>query len=393
MTDVVILNGVRTAIGSFGGALKDFAPTALGTLVAAEAIKRAGISPDDVDQSFFGHVIHTDTIDAYISRVVAVNADVPITSPALTVNRLCGSGLQAIVSGTQAIRDGDATTALCGGVEVMSRAPHSTQDTRWGKRLGNPEFNDMLLGALSDPFGHGHMGITGENLAEEYDISREDQDAFSLESHHRAEAAQKAGYFDSQIMPVESKKRGKVTVFDKDEHIRYGAVASDFSGLRPAFRKDGTVTAGNASGINDGAAAVVLMDANKAKEKGLKPRAKIIGYALGGVAPEVMGAGPIPAVKRLLAKTGLSVDDFDVIESNEAFASQACSVTKVLGLDPAKVNPNGGAVALGHPVGATGTILIVKLMAELERINGRYGLATMCIGGGQGIAVVIEHME
>jgi len=392
MTNVVILDGVRTAIGSFGGSLKEFAPTELGTLVAAEAIKRAGIAPDQIDQSFFGHVIHTDTRDAYISRVVAVNAGVPITSPALTVNRLCGSGLQAIVSGTQAIRDGDATTALCGGSEVMSRAPHATQDMRWGKRLGNPEFNDMLLGALSDPFGHGHMGITGENIAKEYDISREAQDAFSLESHQRAERAQKEGRFDSQILPVESVKRGKTTVFDKDEHIRYGAVASDFSGLRPAFSKDGTVTAGNASGINDAAAAIVIMDGGKAKEQGLKPRAKILGYALGGVAPEIMGAGPIPAVKRLLTKTGLSVDDLDVIESNEAFASQVCSVTKALGLDPAKVNPNGGAVALGHPVGATGVILIVKLMAELERINGRYGLATMCIGGGQGIAIAIERI-
>ncbi len=392
MTNVVILDGVRTAIGSFGGSLKEFAPTELGALVAAEAIKRAGIAPDQIDQSFFGHVIHTDTRDAYISRVVAVNAGVPVTSPALTVNRLCGSGLQAIVSGTQAIRDGDATTALCGGSEVMSRAPHATQDMRWGKRLGNPEFNDMLLGALSDPFGHGHMGITGENIAKEYDISREAQDAFSLESHQRAERAQKQGRFDSQILPVESVKRGKTTVFDKDEHIRYGAVASDFSGLRPAFSKDGTVTAGNASGINDAAAAIVIMDSAKAKEQGLKPRAKIVGYALGGVAPEIMGAGPIPAVKRLLAKTGLSVSDLDVIESNEAFASQVCSVTKALGLDPAKVNPNGGAVALGHPVGATGVILIVKLMAELERINGRYGLATMCIGGGQGIAIAIERI-
>jgi acetyl-CoA C-acetyltransferase len=392
MTNVVILDGVRTAIGSFGGSLKEFAPTELGALVAAEAMKRAGIAPEQIDQSFFGHVIHTDTRDAYISRVAAVNAGVPITSPALTVNRLCGSGLQAIVSGTQAIRDGDATTALCGGVEVMSRATHATQDMRWGKRLGNPEFNDMLLGALSDPFGHGHMGITGENIAKEYDISREAQDAFSLESHQRAERAQKEGRFDSQILPIESVKRGKTTVFDKDEHIRYGAVASDFSSLRPAFSKDGTVTAGNASGINDAAAAIVIMDGEKAKEQGLKPRAKIVGYALGGVAPEIMGAGPIPAVKRLLTKTGLSVNDLDVIESNEAFASQVCSVTKALELDPAKVNPNGGAVALGHPVGATGVILIVKLMAELERINGRYGLATMCIGGGQGIAVAIERV-
>jgi len=392
MTNVVILDGVRTAIGSFGGSLKGFSPIELGTLVAAEAIKRAGIAPDQIDQSFFGHVIHTDTRDAYISRVVAVNAGVPITSPALTVNRLCGSGLQAIVSGTQAIRDGDATSALCGGSEVMSRAPHATQDMRWGKRLGNPEFNDMLLGALSDPFGHGHMGITGENIAKEYGISREAQDAFSLESHQRAERAQKQGRFDSQILPVESVKRGKTTVFDKDEHIRYGAVASDFSSLRPAFSKDGTVTAGNASGINDAAAAIVIMDGAKAKEQGLKPRAKILGYALGGVAPEIMGAGPIPAVKRLLTKTGLSVSDLDVIESNEAFASQVYSVTKALGLDPTKVNPNGGAVALGHPVGATGVILIVKLMAELERINGRYGLATMCIGGGQGIAIAIERI-
>ncbi len=392
MTNVVILDGVRTAIGSFGGSLKAFAPTELGALVAAEAIKRAGIAPEKIDQSFFGHVIHTDTRDAYISRVVAVNAGVPITSPALTVNRLCGSGLQAIVSGAQAIRDGDATTALCGGVEVMSRAPHATQDMRWGKRLGNPEFNDMLLGALSDPFGHGHMGITGENIAKEYDISREAQDAFSLESHQRAERAQKEGRFDTQILPVESVKRGKTTVFDKDEHIRYGAVAGDFNNLRPAFCKDGTVTAGNASGINDAAAAIVIMDGAKAKEQGLKPRAKIMGYALGGVAPEIMGAGPIPAVKRLLAKTGLTVSDLDVIESNEAFASQVCSVTKALGLDPAKVNPNGGAVALGHPVGATGVILIVKLMAELERIDGRYGLATMCIGGGQGIAIAIERI-
>ncbi|MEK6204670.1 MAG: acetyl-CoA C-acyltransferase, partial [Amylibacter sp.] len=328
-----------TAIGSFGGSLKAFAPTELGALVAAEAIKRAGIAPEKIDQSFFGHVIHTDTRDAYISRVVAVNAGVPITSPALTVNRLCGSGLQAIVSGAQAIRDGDATTALCGGVEVMSRAPHATQDMRWGKRLGNPEINDMLLGALSDPFGHGHMGITGENIAKEYDISREAQDAFSLESHQRAERAQKEGRFDTQILPVESVKRGKTTVFDKDEHIRYGAVTGDFNNLRPAFCKDGTVTAGNASGINDAAAAIVIMDGAKAKEQGLKPRAKIMGYALGGVDPEIMGAGPIPAVKRLLAKTGLTVSDLDVIESNEAFASQVCSVTKALGLDPAKVNP------------------------------------------------------
>jgi len=391
-TDIVILSAQRTAIGDFGGALRGLSPTRLGASVAGEAMRRAGIVPEDVGHSVFGNVIHTEPRDAYLARVIAVEAGVPVGIPALTVNRLCGSGMQAIVSAAQMIMLGDVATALAGGAECMSRAGHLLTSARWGQKMGETMATDMLLGALTDPFGNGHMGITAENVAASHGIAREAQDRFAAESHRRAARAIAEGRFKDQIVPIEIADRKGKRVFDTDEHVRAEVDEASLAGLKPAFRKDGTVTPGNASSINDGAAAVVLMAAEEAARRGLKPLARVVAYGHAGVEPGVMGMGPVPAVRRALDRAGLSVGDLDVIESNEAFAAQACAVAEELGLPADRTNPNGGAIALGHPVGASGAIITVKLVHELHRIGGRYGLATMCIGGGQGIALIIERI-
>ncbi len=389
MEDIVILSCARTAIGSFGGSLAATPPTELAATVAREAIRRAGISPDQIGHAVFGNVINTEPADMYLARMAAMKAGVPESTPAMNVNRLCGSGVQAIISAAQNLAMGDGDFALAGGAESMSRAPYILPDARWGRKMGDAGAQDMLLGTLNCPFGSGHMGITAENVAERHGISREEQDAFALESQKRAARAIGEGYFRDEIVPLEVRKRREVVLFDTDEHPK-ATTAEALAALPPAFRKGGTVTAGNASGINDGAAALVLARADAAEAAGCTPQARIIGYAQAGVAPEVMGIGPVPAVRRLFGKTGLGADDFDVIESNEAFAAQALAVTKELGFDPARVNPNGGAIALGHPVGATGAILTVKAIHHLERTGGRRALITMCIGGGQGIALAIE---
>jgi acetyl-CoA C-acetyltransferase len=392
MTDVFILSGQRTAIGDYGKALKDVAPTKLGEIAIRAALAKSGVEAADVQHVVFGNVIHTEPRDAYISRVAAVEAGIPVGTPAFTVNRLCGSGLQAVVSAAQTILLGDASIAVGGGAESMSRGGYLLPAERWGARLGDSKVIDMVVGALHDPFGHGHMGITAENVAAQYGLTREMQDAFAAESHKRAAAAQAAGYFKEQICPVELPSRKGVTIFDTDEHVRADTTVESLAGLKTVFKKDGTVTAGNASPLNDAGAAVVLASGEEVTRRGLKPMARIVAYGHAGVAPEVMGLGPIPATQNALRKAGLTVADLDVIESNEAFSSQACAVTRDLGLDPAKVNPNGGAVALGHPIGASGGVILIKAMYELHRTGGRYGLATMCIGGGQGIAVIIERV-
>ena len=391
--DVVILDGVRTAIGTFGGSLAGMPPTALATAVAKEAMARSGVEPGQIGASIFGHVINTEARDMYMGRVAAVDAGVPEDAPGLTVNRLCGSGAQAIVSAAQHIMLGDVDCALAGGAESMSRSPHSTQSIRTGQKMGDVSFADMMIGALSDPFGVGHMGVTAENVAAEHQVNREQQDAFAVESQRRATLAIGEGRFKSQILPIEVRVKRDMVPFATDEHVKSATTMESLAKLRPAFQKDGTVTAGNASGINDGAAALVLASADAAEAAGLKPRARLLGYAIAGVRHEVMGIGPIPAVKRLLQKIGMTADQFDVIESNEAFAAQACAVNAGLGLNTDKVNPNGGAIALGHPIGATGAIISIKALHELERINGRYGLVTMCIGGGQGIALAFERLN
>jgi len=391
MTDIVILDGCRTAIGTFGGALAGTPPTTLGATVAREALARSGVEGGQIGHVVFGHVINTEPRDMYVSRVAAIDAGIPDTAPAMNVNRLCGSGAQAIVSAIQSLMLGDSDFGLAGGVENMSRSPFIIPDQRWGAKMGDVKTLDMMLGALNCPFGTGHMGVTAENVAAEHDISRTDQDAFALESQRRAAEAIAEGRFKSQIVPVEVRVKRDMVAFDTDEHPK-PTTAEALAGLRTVFQKDGTVTAGNASGINDGAAALVLARAEAAEAAGLKPRARVLGYAHAGVRPEVMGIGPIPAVESLLEKTGLSAADFDVVESNEAFAAQALAVNKGLGLDPGRVNPNGGAIALGHPVGATGAILTVKALYELERTGGKRALITMCIGGGQGIAIAIEAL-
>ena len=389
--EVVVVSAVRTAIGTFGGGLKDVPPCTLAASVVRESLARAKVSGEQVGHVVFGHVVNTEPRDMYLSRVAAMQAGIPETTPAMTVNRLCGSGAQAIVSAVQSLMLGDAEFALAGGAENMSRSPFIIPDQRWGAKMGDIRTLDMMLGALNCPFGTGHMGVTAENVAAEHDISRAAQDAFALESQNRAANAVQNGYFKSQITPVEVRVKRDMVQFDVDEHPK-ATTAEALAGLRTVFQKDGTVTAGNASGINDGAAAIVLATADAAAKAGLKPKARVLGYAHAGVRPEVMGIGPVPAVENLLARTGLSVSDFDVIESNEAFAAQACAVNKGLGLDPAKVNPNGGAIALGHPVGATGAIITIKALYELERIGGKKALITMCIGGGQGIALAIERL-
>jgi acetyl-CoA C-acetyltransferase len=388
--DIVILSAARTAIGTFGGALAAVPPATLGATAAKAALDRAGVEGGRIGHVVFGHVINTEPRDMYLSRVAAMEAGVPETVPAMNVNRLCGSGAQAIVSAAQALALGDADFALAGGAESMSRSPYILPAARWGQKMGDAGAMDMMLGALNCPFGTGHMGVTAENVAAEHRVSREDQDAFALESQTRAARAIAEGRFRDQIVPVEVQTRKGAVHFEVDEHPK-ATSAEALAGLRPAFQKGGTVTAGNASGINDGAAALVLARGGAAARAGLTPRARVVGYAHAGVAPRVMGLGPIPAVRALLARTGLAAGDFDLVESNEAFAAQAIAVSRALDLDPARVNPNGGAIALGHPVGATGAILAVKALAELERTGGRRALITMCIGGGQGIALAIER--
>jgi acetyl-CoA C-acetyltransferase len=390
--DVVVVSGVRTAIGDFGGALKDFSPTELGALVTREAMGRAGIEAAEVGHVVFGNVIQTEPRDMYLARVCAMNGGIPKEAPAMTLNRLCGSGLQAIVSAAQAIALGDADIALAGGAESMSRSGYLMPAARWGQRMGDAALVDWMTGALSDPFDRQHMGVTAERVAEQWKIGRQVQDEYAVESHRRAAQAQAEGRFRDQILPVEVKSKKGSVQFAVDEHVRGEATLEDMAKLRAVFQKDGTVTAGNASGINDAAAAVVLMDAETARGKGLAPLARLVSYGHAGVDPKIMGIGPVPAVQKAMARAGLTVADMDVIESNEAFAAQACAVAMDLGFDPAKTNPNGGAVALGHPIGATGCILTIKALHELQRTNARHALVTMCIGGGQGIAAVFERM-
>ncbi|MFG1398013.1 beta-ketothiolase BktB [Roseixanthobacter pseudopolyaromaticivorans] len=388
---VMIMSGVRTAIGTFGGALASVPPTKLGSLVVAEALKRAHVDGADVGTVVFGHVIVTEPRDAYLSRVAAIEGGIPKEVPAMNVNRLCGSGAQAVVSAAQAILLGDCDVAVAGGAECMSRSPHLLSTSRFGQRMGDMAASDLMIGVLTDPFGHGGMGITGENVAEKWNITREAQDELALTSQQRARAAIDDGRFRDQILPVTVTVGRKEMVFDTDEHPK-ATTAEILAGLRAAFKKGGTVTAGNSSGINDGAAGLVLMAEDRAARSGKTPLARIVGYAHAGVEPGEMGIGPVPAVRKLCERTGLKVSNFDVIESNEAFAAQACAVARELDFDAAKLNPNGGAIALGHPVGATGAILVVKALNELQRTGGRYGLITMCIGGGQGIALAIERV-
>jgi acetyl-CoA C-acetyltransferase len=393
LTDVVILDSARTAIGGFGGSLSSLSPADLGTFVAKEAINRSAVPAEDIDHSVFGHIISTGPADAYVARHIGLNAGLQQGSAAFNVNRLCGSGVQSVISAAQMIIMGDSQIALAGGVESMSQGAYVLPNVRAGLRMGDGKVVDMTLGILSDPFGSGHMGLTAERIAQKYGLSRADLDVFSAESHRRASHAINSGYFKTQIVPVAVKQGRKEFIFEQDEHVRAETTVESLSGLKPAFANDGIVTPGNASGLNDGAAAMILTSAAEAEKRGLKARARLVGYAFAGVDPGLMGLGPIPAVRRVLERTGLSVADLDVIESNEAFAAQALAVSKELSLPPDKVNPNGGAVALGHPVGATGSILIIKTLAELERTGGRYGLITMCIGGGQGIALIVESIR
>ncbi|ADU99921.1 acetyl-CoA C-acyltransferase family protein [Alicycliphilus denitrificans] len=391
--EVVVVSAVRTAIGTFGGSLKDVPPTELGATVVRESLARASVQGQDVGHVVFGHVVNTEPKDMYLSRVAAINGGCAEGTPAFNVNRLCGSGLQAIVSASQSILLGDADIAIGAGAENMSRAPYASLATRFGARMGDTKMVDMMVGALHDPFHIVHMGVTAENIAAKWGITREEQDRLAVESHNRAERAIQAGYFKDQIVPVMLKSRKGEVAYATDEHFRAGATMEDMAKLKPVFVKEnGTVTAGNASGINDAAAAVVLMEAKTAQARGAKPMARLVAYAHAGVDPKYMGIGPVPATQLALKKAGLTVKDLDVIEANEAFAAQACAVTRDLGLDPAKVNPNGSGISLGHPIGATGALITVKALHELQRIQGRYALVTMCIGGGQGIAAIFERM-
>ncbi|RKE39622.1 acetyl-CoA C-acetyltransferase [Paraburkholderia sp. BL23I1N1] len=392
--EVVIVSGVRTAIGKFGGSLKDVPPTELAALVVREVLARAQLAGDQVGHVVFGNVIATEPKDMYMARVAAINGGVSEAAPALTVNRLCGSGLQAIISAAQTILLGDADVAIGGGAENMSRAPYVTPDTRFGVRMGDARLIDMMLGALNDPFHTVPMGITAENVAQKYGITREQQDALAVESHRRAARAIAEGRFKEQIVPVVRRVKGKDVSFDTDEHVRPDVSLDDLSGMRPAFQKTGgTVTAANASGINDAAAAVLMMERGAAEQRGLKPLARLVSYAHAGVDPLYMGIGPVPATRIALERAGLDIQDIDVIEANEAFAAQACAVAQELKLDADKVNPNGSGISLGHPIGATGALITVKAIHELKRINGRFALVTMCIGGGQGIAAIFENLQ
>ncbi len=391
--EVVVVSAVRTAIGTFGGSLKDLPPCDLAARVVREALVRAKVEGDQVGHVVFGHVVNTEPRDMYLSRVAAIEGGCGHGTPAFNVNRLCGSGLQAILSAAQAITLGDTDIAIGGGAENMSRAPYASLTSRWGSRMGDSKMIDMMIGALHDPFHNIHMGVTAENIAARMNITREEQDALAVESHNRAERATKAGYFKEQILPIVQKTRKGDVTFETDEHFRPNCTTADMAKLKPAFLKEnGTVTAGNASGINDAAAAVVLMERSVADKCGLKPMARLVAYAHAGVDPKYMGIGPVPATQKALQKAGLSIQDLDVIEANEAFAAQACAVTRDLGLDPAKVNPNGSGISLGHPIGATGAVITVKALYELQRIQGRYALVTMCIGGGQGIAAIFERI-
>jgi len=393
MREVVVVSAVRTAVGTFGGSLKDVPPTQLAATVVREAVQRAGVKPESVGHVVFGHVINTEPRDMYLSRVAAIEGGLSEHVPAVNVNRLCGSGLQAIVSAAQTILLGDTDVAIGAGAESMSRGPYIMPSGRWGARMGDTKLQDMMVGALHDPFNVIHMGVTAENVAAKFGITRQDQDALALESHRRASAAIKAGHFKGQIVPVEIKSRKGVVTFDTDEHVRHDATMDDMTKLKPVFAKEnGTVTAGNASGINDGAAALVLMERSAAEKAGIKPLARLVAYGHAGVDPKIMGIGPVPASRKALERAGLTTAQLDVIESNEAFAAQACAVTRELGLDPAKVNPNGSGISLGHPVGATGAIIATKAIHELHRTGGRYALVTMCIGGGQGIAAIFERI-
>ena len=391
--EVVVVSAVRTAIGTFGGSLKDIPPTELGALVVRESLARANVEGKDVGHVVFGHVVNTEPKDMYLSRVAAITGGCAEGTPAFNVNRLCGSGLQAIVSAAQGILLGDTDVAIGAGAECMSRAPFASLNMRWGARMGDTKMVDMMIGALHDPFHTIHMGVTAENIAAKWGITREDQDKLAVESHNRAQRATEAGYFKDQIVPVMLKSKKGEVAYATDEHFRPNCSLADMAKLKPVFVKEnGTVTAGNASGINDAAAAVVLMDSKAAEARGCKPLARLVGYAHTGLDPKIMGVGPISATQAVLKKTGLTVNDLDVIEANEAFAAQACAVAQELGLDPAKVNPNGSGISLGHPIGATGALITVKALYELQRIQGRYALVTMCIGGGQGIAAIFERM-
>jgi len=391
VTSVVISSAARTAIGSFGRGLRDVPPIELGATAASAAIERAGLDPGQVEQVVFGNVIHTSTEDHYLARVVGINAGIPKESPALTLNRLCGSGLQAIVSAAQMIQTGDAEVALAGGAESMSRGAYWMENARWGARMGEGSLVDSVVGALTDPFNKIHMGVTAENLAKSHGISREAQDEFALQSHRRAIAAIEAGKFEDEVVPIEVKSPKGAVEFRVDEHARPDVSLEALAKLKPAFDKNGTVTPGNASGVNDAAAAVVVMSTDRAEQLGAPVRGRILSYAVCGVAPDTMGIGPVPAVRKALERAGKTLDEVDVIELNEAFAAQSLAVLQDLGLDTARVNPNGGAIALGHPVGATGAILLTKILGEMEREDHKLGLVTLCIGGGQGIAMLVER--
>jgi acetyl-CoA C-acetyltransferase len=390
--EVVVLSGVRTAIGRYGGSLKDTPPTDLAAAVTREAVSRAGVAPNDVGHVVFGNVIHTDVHDMYLARVAAVNGGLPVETPAFTLNRLCGSGLQAVVSAAQLIKLGDTDTAVAGGAESMSRGQYWLPANRWGQRMGDGKTVDAMVGALTDPFDDCHMGTTAENVAAKWGVTRQDQDALAVESHRRAAKASDEGWFKEQILPVEVRAGKKTVTFDTDEHIRHEVDMAAMARLRPAFDKNGSVTAGNAAGVNDAAAAVVLMERNAAEQRGLQPMGRLVAYSHAGVEPKYMGIGPVPAVRAVLDRAGLKVDDLDVIEVNEAFAAQALAVMRDLGLPAEKTNPVGSGISLGHPIGATGCILTVKALYELRRTGGRYALVTMCIGGGQGIAAILERM-
>ena len=389
--EVVVVGAVRTAVGRYGGSLKDLPPVDLAAAVTREAVGRAGVEPNDVGHVVFGNVIHTEARDMYLSRAAAVNGGLPVETPAFTLNRLCGSGLQAVVSAAQTIMLGDADVAVAGGAESMSRSPYWVPDLRWGKRMGDGKYVDVMVSALSDPFEACHMGVTAENVAEKWGVSREDQDAFAVESHKRATQARDNGWFKEQIVPIDVKVKGGTAAFDTDEHIRSDATVEAMARLKPAFTKDGSVTAGNAAGVNDAAAAVVLMERRQAEDRGITPMGRLVAYSHAGVEPRYMGIGPIPAIRKVLDRAGVSVDDLDVIELNEAFAAQALAVMRELGLPADKTNPIGSGISLGHPIGATGCILTVKALYELQRTGGRLALVSMCIGGGQGIAAIFER--
>jgi acetyl-CoA C-acetyltransferase len=392
LNDVVVLSGTRTAIGRYGGGLKDIPPCDLAATVVREAVRRSGVDPEDFGHAVFGNVIHTEVRDMYLSRVAAVNGGLPVETPAMTVNRLCGSGLQAIVSAAQLLTLGDAAVAVAGGAESMSRGQYWLPGMRWGQRMGDGKVIDAVVGGLSDPFAACHMGVTAENVAEDFGISREDQDALAVESHRRAAAATAAHYFDEQITPIPVTVKKKTIEITTDEHFREDVSLESMARLRPAFAKDGTVTAGNASGMNDAASAVVLATSAYAESHGLQPLGRLVAYSHAGVEPRIMGIGPVPAVRKVLEKSGLKLDEIDVFEVNEAFAAQAIAVIRELGLPEDRTNPNGSGISLGHPVAATGAILTVKALYELKRTGGRYGLVTMCIGGGQGIAAIFERL-